>query len=255
MIRPGNAGKVLHGGSERENEDRVRETWVLGDPHAGADREADRALLDLLDRAAERQVELVVMGDLFVAWIAIERFHTPVQREVLEKMRAIRARGGTVRFVVGNRDYLAERMIGTAFDTVHDDETVLDLAGVPTMVVHGDRLNARDRSYLVWRRFSRSAPLAAAVTRLPSAIGRRLAGSIERRMRDLNRAYKTGALPRDGIAALAERAKAAGARRAIVGHFHAPQTIEAAVPVLVAPGWFEHREVLDLTSCTTIDRK
>jgi len=58
-------------------------------------------------------------------------------------------------------------------------------------------------------------------------------------------AYKTGPLPMDGIRALAERAKQAGAQRALIGHFHEPQTIEAAVPVIVAPGWFEHREVLE----------
>jgi UDP-2,3-diacylglucosamine hydrolase len=222
----------------------VRESWVLGDPHAGADPEADQALLRVLDLAAERAVDLLVMGDLFVAWIAIDRFLTALQRQVLAAMEAIRARGGTIRFVVGNRDYLAERMIGLAFDAVYPEEAVIDVGGVPTMIVHGDRLNPRDRPYLTWYRISRSPPVEALIDRLPTFIGAELAGKVEERMRGVNRAYKTGPLPMDGIAALAERARAAGARRALVGHFHAPQTIEAAVPVVIAPGWFEHRTVL-----------
>jgi UDP-2,3-diacylglucosamine hydrolase len=223
----------------------VRETWVLGDPHAGADPAADRALIELLERGAERAVDLLVMGDLFVAWIALDRFLTPLQRDVLARFEAIRARGGTIRFVVGNRDYLAERMIGRAFDVVYADETVIDLGGVPTMVVHGDRLNPLDRPYLAWYRVSRSRPVEAIVSLLPASVGARVAVEIEARMRAVNLAYKTGSLPMDGIAALAERAKASGAKRALVGHFHEPRTIEAAVPVVIAPGWFEHRCVLD----------
>jgi UDP-2,3-diacylglucosamine hydrolase len=222
----------------------VRETWVLGDPHAGADPEADRALLALLERGAERAIDLLVMGDLFVAWIAVDRFLTDLQREVLNRMAAIRSRGGTIRFVVGNRDYLAERMIGTAFDTVHAEETVIDLAGVPTLIAHGDRLNPRDRPYLAWYRVSRSRPVQEMLQRLPTFVGSRIANQVEHRMRGVNQAYKSGPLPMDGLEALARRAKAAGAKRALVGHFHAPQTIELVVPVTIAPGWFEHRQVL-----------
>jgi len=217
---------------------------VLGDPHAGADPDADRALLRMLDAAAERAVDLLVMGDLFVAWIAIDRFLTDLQRTVLTRCEAIRRAGGSIRFVVGNRDYLAERMIGSAFDAVHADETLIELAGVPTLIVHGDRLNPRDRPYLRWYHFSRSRPLEMLIERLPTFLGKRIAADVERRMRDVNAAYKTGPLPMDGISALADRAKALGAKRALVGHFHTPQTIDAAVPVVVAPGWFEHRCVL-----------
>lgn len=222
----------------------MRETWVLGDPHAGADPEADRALVQLLERAARQPVDLLVMGDLFVAWIGIDRFLTETQREVLQKLEAIRSAGGTIRFVVGNRDYLPEQMIGRAFDAVHAEETVIDLAGVPTMVVHGDRLNSADRPYLAWYRLSRSRPVAAALSRLPARVGRSLALGVERRMRPLNVAYKTGPLPVEGLRALAARARASGAQRALVGHFHRHQILEAEVPVIVAPGWFEHRVVL-----------
>src|SRR5688500_15551102 len=119
------------------------------------------------------------MGDLFVAWIAIDRFLTDLQREVLARFEAIRARGGSIRFVVGNRDYLPERMLGRAFDAVHGEETLIDLCGAPTMIVHGDRLNPRDRPYLAWYRFSRSRPLEALIERLPAFVGRRIARSEE----------------------------------------------------------------------------
>lgn len=220
-------------------------TWVLADPHAGAIPEADEALLALLDRAHHAGVDLLLMGDLFVAWIAVDRFLTDLQRRILRKLEAIRESGASIRFVTGNRDYLPERLVGRAFDQVYGEETVVDLDGVPTMIAHGDRLNREDRPYLAWRRLSRSTPVTAALSRLPGSLGARLAAGVERRMRGINSQYKAGPLPMDGLSAIAERADLWGAKRVLLGHFHTPTRLDLAVPVVIAPGWFAHREVLD----------
>lgn len=219
-------------------------TWVLADPHAGAVPEADEALLALLDRAQEAKVDLLLMGDLFVAWIGVDRFLTDLQRRVLEKLEAIRAGGSSIRFVTGNRDYLPERFVGRAFDQVYGHESVVDLDGVPTMIAHGDRLNRQDRPYRAWYRISRSGPACALLSHLPGPVGARLAERVEHRMRAVNVQYKAGPLPMAGIEAIAERADLWGAERVLLGHFHEPARIEAAVPVIIAPGWFEHRTVL-----------
>jgi UDP-2,3-diacylglucosamine hydrolase len=228
-------------------------TWVLADPHAGGDIEADRRLFELLSASESSTASLLLMGDLFVAWTGVDRFLTGLQRHVLGRLQAIRLAGGRVRLVVGNRDYLAERLVGTSFDEVLADEAVIDLDGVPTLVAHGDRLNPNDRRYLAWHRASRSRIATSLFERLPARAGRKLTSEIERRMRGTNLAYKTGAVPMDGIAGIAERAKARGAVRVLLGHFHEPQTIAAAVPVVIAPGWIEHSVILDGRTLAPID--
>jgi UDP-2,3-diacylglucosamine hydrolase len=224
--------------------------WVLGDPHGGHDRRADEALVALLARAAAERVDLVVMGDLFVAWLAPERFWTPLQRRILEALAAVRAAGGQTRLVVGNRDYLAETLAGSVFDAVYPDEVVVPVAGRPTLLCHGDRLNPADWPYHTWRRLSRSAPVEAVLRRLPGPAGRALAARTEARMAGVNARYKTGQLPLAALEALGRRAAAQGAARALVGHFHHDRVLPVAggAPVVVAPGWFEHRRVLVGTS-------
>lgn len=225
----------------------MRPTWVLADPHAGAYPEADAALLRLLERARSAEVDLFLLGDLFVGWLAPERFWTPFQRQVLQALIALRGSGREVRFVVGNRDYLVkEALLGRAFDAVYEQETLVELGGARTFVAHGDRLNANDRLYALWHGLSRSAPAMAVARVLPGAVGQRLVLAAERRLSRTNRRYKSGDLPLSALEAFGRRAAAAGAERALVGHFHHDRALEVAgaVPVVIAPGWFEHQRIL-----------
>lgn len=222
-------------------------TWLLGDPHVGHDRDADEALLALLADAAAQRVDLVIMGDLFLAWLARDRFFTDDQRRVVDALRAIRAGGGKVRFVVGNRDYLTPGLTGDVFDEVYDGEVLVDVGGQKVMLLHGDGLNPADRPYRAWRALSRNPVATALLERLPGAAGRALAARTERGLRDVNAKYKAGPLPREALAAVAHRAAVAGAEHIYVGHFHEDTTLEFAgcPPLTIVPGWFEHRRVLE----------
>ncbi len=224
-----------------------RDEWVLADPHAGLFPQADEALLALLDRAIERAPDLLVMGDLFLAWLGPDRFWTPLQREVMQRLERLSQQGARVRFVVGNRDYLVPQSprLRALFEAIYEDEALIEVGGQPTLVLHGDGLNPQDWPYLLWRRLSRSGPATAALLRLPGVLGRGLATAVERRMSSMNPQYKRGPLPQAPFAALSRRAEHKGARRALVGHFHADaQILGPGAPVWIAPGWFEHRKVL-----------
>jgi UDP-2,3-diacylglucosamine hydrolase len=222
-------------------------TWILADAHGGADPERDRALVELLDAARLARADLLILGDLFAAWIALDRHLTAFQREVLEAIRVLRRAGQSVRFVVGNRDYLVrEGQLGTTFDEVFEDDVLIPLGGVPTWVSHGDRINPRDHLYRVWHRVSRSLPARRLLMAVPGAVGRRLAERTERALRGTNLRYKTGALPMNAIAELGRHAARAGASRALLGHFHHDRAIDVpgGVPVIIAPAWLEHGRVL-----------
>jgi UDP-2,3-diacylglucosamine hydrolase len=192
-------------------------------------------------------VPLARPGDLFAAWLAPSRFWTPRQRRVLEGLAAVRAGGGVVTFVVGNRDYLlAEARAELPVDRVIADEAVMQLGGAPTLVLHGDRANPDDWRYRLWFGLSRSRAVSAVLARLPGPVGASLAARAEATLARTNRAYKTGALPVGPLEALGRRAAALGARRVLVGHFHHDRTLEVAggVPVQIAPAWLDHRRVL-----------
>lgn len=216
----------------------------MADPHGGANAEADRALIEWLERLQTR--ELLILGDLFAAWLGEERLLTPLQKNVLDKLVQLRARNTSIIFVAGNRDYLAEAQLGRAFDRVIEDEAVIDLGGVPTLVAHGDRLNKDDRAYHLWRALSRSKPALAAVRALPGPVAAKIAADIERRLAGTNAAYKTGALPMAALEAFGRRAAQLGASRGLVGHFHHDRLLDVrdGAPVVLAPSWLDQRRVL-----------
>ena len=199
----------------------------------------------MLESAAQRGVDLLLMGDLFLAWFGPERFWPPHHRPIMAALRHVRAGGGRVRMIVGNRDYLCRPLIGDVFDEIIEHPRLITLAGRPTWVLHGDGIDPSDRAYRAWRTLTRSRLASAVAERLPSAWGRALPVWAERKLASTNRAHKTGRLPMDAIATVARTASAAGAERCLMGHFHRHEELRFNdVTVVIAPGWQEHHAVL-----------
>src|SRR3954468_24770261 len=90
---------------------------------------------------------LVLMGDLFQAWVGFRSFETPDVTAVVDTLRDLRRQGIRVEYVEGNRDFfLAGSPYADAFDRVAL-ETAFEVAGVRYLAVHGDGLNDRDWKY------------------------------------------------------------------------------------------------------------
>ncbi len=222
--------------------------WVIADAHAGVDASADRALFAALRAAREARRDLLLLGDLCVTWIAFPAAQTPLQRALVEALRAHRAAGLRVAFTPGNRDFWVEdALVGDAVDAILD-RVVVPLGGVPTWIEHGDLVVTEDRAYRAFRALVRSAPARAIAAHAPGPWVSALGLAVERRLADTNAAYKAGTLPLGPLAALGVRAAAAGARRAIVGHFHHERVVDVkdGAPVFVAPPWLEARRVLEV---------
>lgn len=225
--------------------------WIIADSHAGQDPASDAALSRLIDQAASASTDLLLLGDLFVVWLGRPRFWTDRQQTIMRHIANAQSAERRTTFIVGNRDYLVTPALEpTYFDAIHADETVLDVGGVPTLVVHGDRTNPDDRAYANWYRLSRNAATTWILRHLPSAAGRGLAFRVEARLRPTNRPIKDGGLPMPGLFALGRRAKALGARRALIGHYHMHRVIDVpdGVPVIIAPAWYESRQFLRTTA-------
>ena len=186
---------------------------------------------------------LILMGDLFQAWVGLARFETPEVAAVVPALRELRRRGIRIDYIEGNRDfYLASGPYADAFDAVVR-EVAFEAGGVRYLAVHGDGLNDRDLQYLFWRRLSKSRPVELLVRCTPRRLARRMVASTEDRLSRTNFKHKRE-LPERAIRAYAERRLAEGHDVLLLGHFHEPQVWQVeGGEVRLLDAWFRSRRI------------
>lgn len=186
---------------------------------------------------------LLLMGDLFQAWVGYRRFETADIAAVVAALRALRRHGLRLDYVEGNRDFfLAASPYADAFDTV-STEVAFEAAGVRYLAVHGDGLNDEDWRYNLWRRLSKSALSRALADRIPAPLARWLVRSTERRLSRTNFRHRHK-LPETAIRRYAERRLAEGHDVLLLGHFHVERTWQVAGgEVRLLAAWFKSRKL------------
>jgi len=98
--------------------------------------------------SAER---LYILGDLFEYWIGDDAASMVGAEPVLAIMKAVSANTECF-FIAGNRDFLVrEQFEKQSGFTVLADETVVDLYGTPTLLLHGDSLCTDDIKHQQFR--------------------------------------------------------------------------------------------------------
>ena len=186
---------------------------------------------------------LVLLGDLFQAWVGFPQFDPPGLAEVLAAVRELRAAGVRVEYLEGNRDFfIAGSRHAAAFDAV-GLETSFTAGGRRYLAVHGDGLDEGDVQYRAWRWVSKSFPVRLAMRFLPARIARALVDSTERKLADTNFKHKMR-IPEAAIRAYAARRLAEGHDVLLLGHFHEEHRWrQAEGEVWLLPAWFHSRKV------------
>lgn len=211
----------------------------LGGPGGGAGPLVEQ-LLAIPEAGAER---LVLLGDLFQAWIGFRQYETADVTAFLAAIAEVRRRGVRVDYVEGNRDFfLAEGPYRDSFDSV-GMECSFEAGGARVLAVHGDGLNDRDRQYLAWRWLSKSPPVRGVIRGVPRAIVGRFVDAAERRLSRTNFKHKM-AIPEEAIRRYGARRLAEGRDLLILGHFHEPRSFR--VPggeIRLLDAWFRSRRV------------
>lgn len=199
-----------------------------------------RQLQALPERGAER---LVLLGDLFQAWMGFEHYETEGVRTVVAALRALRARGVRVDYIEGNRDFfLRGSVYADAFDSV-GDQVAFEVGGTRYLAVHGDGLDDRDWKYRFWRWLSKSWPARQFFAHVPRRLARRLVSSTEARLSRTNWKHKQR-IPEEVVRAYAARRLAEGHDVLLLGHFHEERRWQ--VPggrVWLLEAWFTSRRV------------
>jgi UDP-2,3-diacylglucosamine hydrolase len=190
----------------------------LDDPHGST----TAAFLSFLEREAAGGCRaLWILGDLFEAWVGDDD-DGALPGRVAAALRRFRSGGRQLFLLHGNRDFLVGRTFCAAAGARLLAEPCLrQIAGVRTLLLHGDSLCTADPAYQAVRERVRSPQWQRALLARPLGERRQLARELRaqsQRAAGRKAAAITDVTPAAVEASLAET----GAQRLIHGHTHRP---------------------------------
>ena len=217
---------------------------LIADAHLGGPGGSAAPLVAQLEALPSQGCRrLILMGDLFQAWVGFPRFETADVVAAVAALRKLRRQGIEIDYIEGNRDFfLAGSPYAGAFDRI-GVEASFTVGGVRYLAVHGDGLDDRDWKYRFWRRLSKSAPVRFLVRNVPRRLAHRMVHSTERRLSQTNFKHRA-ALPEAAIRRYAEQRLAEGYDVLLLGHFHEPRVWKVqGGEIRLLDAWFRSRAV------------
>lgn len=130
----------------------TRFTYLLSDLHLTPERPAViEHFLQFLAGPARDAESLYILGDLFEYWIGDDAAPMLGAEPILNAMREV-ADTLPCYFLAGNRDFLVGELFSeqSGFKII-DDETVVNLYGQDTLLLHGDSLCTEDVAHQQFR--------------------------------------------------------------------------------------------------------
>jgi UDP-2,3-diacylglucosamine hydrolase len=213
-------------------------TLLVSDLHLSARRPETTALfLRFLAGQAREAHDLYILGDLFDYWAGDDDLDDPLNATVCRALADLASAGTHIFFMPGNRDFLAGQLFGVSSRlTFLDDPTVVDLAGTPTMLLHGDTLCTDDTDYIAFRTMARSPQWQAGILAKPLAERKLLLDSLRAQSEAAKqgKSYETMDANADAIV---EAFRRHGVRRLIHGHTHRQARHEHLVDSQVCERW------------------
>lgn len=194
----------------------------ISDLHLTQDRpENTQRFLAYLDSLSTDVSALYILGDLFDVWVGDDD-PTPPNEEVKKQLSLLANKGISTYFLAGNRDFLIGKNF---FEATHvtclNDETVIDLFGVQTLLMHGDLLCSDDIKYQQFRALTHTQEWQADI--LSKSLAERLAIAEHFRQEShLNKKEKSAGIMDVNEATVVNAFEKHGVQRLIHGHTHRP---------------------------------
>ena len=128
-------------------------TLFISDLHLSPKRpRAVRWFTEFLETDARDAAALYILGDLFDYWIGDDAIELLDQSPVVAALHAYGKVQTKLYFLPGNRDFLVGQDFADLTGcTLVQDETVVDLYGEPTLLMHGDSLCTGDIEHQKFR--------------------------------------------------------------------------------------------------------
>lgn len=214
----------------------------VADAHLNQEDIHSRNFLILAEKAAEEDVALFLLGDIFDLWFGAPGLTFRFQRPIIERLRVLRSGGLRLYYVEGNRDfYLKKHHEGSTFDAVSEGEMRVSVGPLRVYLSHGDTVNRADRAYRFWKAVSKNRVAYGAASALPGRLFLPVAERLERTLKRTNRNFR-GSFPEEECREFALRTFASGVDLVVLGHFHAERLfrfpgVPAAGTFAAVPSW------------------
>ena len=205
----------------------MQRVLLISDLHLSGERpEIAAQFLRFVDEQAGRASALYVLGDLFDSWIGDDELRAsdgdPLARQVADAFRALTRRGVALYLMHGNRDFLlGPGFVEASGARLLDDPTVRDVAGVDSLLMHGDTLCTDDRDYMAWRATARSDAWRREFLGAPLARRRELAAAL-RNQSEAHKKAKSAEIMDVNAEAVHDAFVRHAVTRLIHGHTHRP---------------------------------
>ena len=187
---------------------------------------------------------LIILGDLFDAYIGPEDLAHPAFSGLWQAVDFLTRRGAEVFLIRGNRDVLITPKDGKRVGLEVVDSVLLLAEGTHgCLLTHGDAFCLADLPYQRLRRLLRNPILRPILRGLPLSVRRKIAARL--------RQHSTKEVARKPLDMLhlhrqtvAKIAAGEGAQQVVIGHLHQDQheTLERGVELQVLPAWEVGRE-------------
>ena len=127
-------------------------TLLISDLHLSPEKpHVAKAFFTFMQAKAPQAESLYILGDLFEYWIGDDAAELVGAKPALELMKAV-SQQTKCYFIAGNRDFLVRDGFEEASGfSILDDETVVNLHGVDTLLLHGDSLCIEDVKHQQFR--------------------------------------------------------------------------------------------------------
>lgn len=190
-----------------------------------------------------------VLGDLFDQWIGDDQLREPLAAGVAKALRNVADSGVPVGVIVGNRDFLlGPRFAAAAGATLLPEQSIVDIAGTPTILTHGDDMCTSDIGYQRFRAITR--PRVGYFLALPYFARRAIGNWLRSRSRAAT-AMKAESILDVEPSAVDASFRSANVARMIHGHTHRPAHHRHVVDGrtcerYVLADWYDHGSYLEV---------
>ncbi|RYZ95358.1 MAG: UDP-2,3-diacylglucosamine diphosphatase [Moraxellaceae bacterium] len=197
-------------------------TLFISDLHLHESRPPiTRAFFHFLHTQAKYAEALYILGDFFDAWVGDDD-DAPLNVAVAAELKRLQQAGTKVFFMHGNRDFLlGEKFANSAGLILIPENTVIDLYGTPTLLLHGDSLCTNDNDYMAFRQQVRSAQWQQQILAQPLAARRALAAELRAKSQSMS-AMKAEDIMDVTHAEVVRLMSEKNVTRMIHGHTHRP---------------------------------
>ena len=224
-------------------------TLFISDLHLSGERENITELfINFLDQRASKADALYILGDLYEVWPGDDMIQ-PDYLSSITKMKQLADNGLPLFIMQGNRDFLmAEKFSEVSGATLIEDPTIIDLYGIPTLLMHGDTLCTDDVDYQKFREMVRNPNWKKEFFSLPNE--ERLAMTTKYRKASKEETSKKSMNIMDvNQQAVETTMQEHNVKQLIHGHTHRPAIHEFSVDNkkmkrIVLGDWFEQGSVL-----------